>query len=79
MMHRNLDRRIEVLIKIETPEHLERIDHLFELHMSDSSATWSLAENGEWTRHNGLAGELADIQDTLMAEYTARNSRGKNK
>jgi polyphosphate kinase len=79
MMHRNLDRRIEVLVKIETPEHLERIDHLFELHMSDSSSTWSLAEDGVWTRHTGLAGELADIQDTLMAEYTSRNSRGKHK
>ncbi len=78
MMHRNLDRRIEVLVKIDVPEHLDRIDHLFELHMSDSSSTWSLAESGEWTRHNGLAGELADIQDALMSEYARRNSRGKN-
>jgi polyphosphate kinase len=78
MMHRNLDRRIEVLVKIEATEHRDRIDHLFELHMSDSSSTWSLAEDGVWTRHTGLAGELADIQDTLMAEYTARNSRGRH-
>ncbi len=79
MMHRNLDRRIEVLIKLEQPEHLERIDHLFELHMSDSTSTWSLANNGEWTRHNGLAGELSDIHETLMTEYTNRNTRGRGK
>jgi polyphosphate kinase len=78
-MHRNLDRRIEVLIKLEQPEHLERIDHLFELHMSDSTSTWSLSSNGEWTRHNGLAGELADIHETLMTEYTNRNTRGRGK
>lgn len=79
MMHRNLDRRIEVLIKLEQPGHLERIDHLFELHMSDSTSTWSLANNGVWTRHNGLAGELADIHETLMTDYTNRNTRGKGK
>jgi polyphosphate kinase len=79
MMHRNLDRRIEVLIKLEQPEHLERIDHLFELHMSDSTSTWSLANTGEWTRHNGLAGELSDIHETLMTEYTNRNTRGRGK
>lgn len=79
MMHRNLDRRIEVLIKLEQPEHLERIDHLFELHLSDSTSTWSLANNGEWTRHNGLAGELSDIHETLMTEYTNRNTRGRGK
>ncbi len=79
MMHRNLDRRIEVLIKLEQPDHLERIDHLFELHMSDSTSTWSLANSGEWTRHNGLAGELADIHETLMTDYTNRNTRGRGK
>jgi polyphosphate kinase len=79
MMHRNLDRRIEVLIKLENPEHIERIQHLFELHMNDSSSTWSLAANGEWTRHTGMAGELLDIQEALMAEYTTRDTRGKNK
>jgi polyphosphate kinase len=79
MMHRNLDRRIEVLIKLEQPDHLERIDHLFELHMSDSTSTWSLANTGDWTRHNGLAGELADIHETLMTEYTHRNTRGRGK
>lgn len=79
MMHRNLDRRIEVLIKLEQQDHIERIDHLFELHMSDSTSTWSLANNGEWTRHNGLAGELADIHETLMTEYTNRNTRGRGK
>lgn len=79
MMHRNLDRRIEVLIKLEQPDHIERIDHLFELHMSDSTSTWSLSDDGVWTRHNGLAGELADIHETLMSEYTTRNSRGSGK
>jgi len=79
MMHRNLDRRIEVLIKLENPEHIERIQHLFELHMNDSSSTWSLAANGEWTRHTGMAGGLLDIQEALMAEYTTRDTRGKNK
>ena len=79
MMHRNLDRRIEVLVKLENPEHLDRIAHLFELHMNDSSSTWSLAEDGVWTRHTGMGGGLLDIQEALMAEYRTRDNRGKNK
>jgi len=47
--------------------------------MNDSSSTWSLAANGEWTRHTGMEGGLLDIQETLMAEYTTRDTRGKSK
>lgn len=79
MMHRNLDRRIEVLIKLESPDHLERIDHLFQLHLGDASSTWSLDSNGQWTRRTGAPGTVIDIQEQLMVEYTARDSRGKVK
>jgi polyphosphate kinase len=79
MMHRNLDRRIEVLIKLESSEHIDRVAHLFELHMNDSSTSWSLGESGEWTRHTGMGGGLLDTQEALMAEYSRRDTRGKNK
>jgi polyphosphate kinase len=79
MMHRNLDRRIEVLIKLDSPEHINRIGELFALHMRDDAATWWLDESGNWTRHGNNLDEVLDIQETLMRDYTIRNVKGKSK
>ncbi len=79
MMHRNLDRRIEVLIKLDSPEHVDRVAALFALHMRDDASTWWLDGSGNWTRHETSAATTADIQEMLMSEYTTRNGRGKSK
>jgi polyphosphate kinase len=79
MMHRNLDRRIEVLIKLETEEHIERIGALFDLHLRDDASTWWLDEHGTWMRHGASHEHALNIQETLMAEYTVRDGKGKNK
>lgn len=79
MMHRNLDRRIEVLIKLDAPEHIERITHLFDLHMSDTANTWWLGTDGTWIRHGAESTTKEDIQELLMQHYTTRNGRGKAK
>ena len=52
MMHRNLDRRVEALVRLVQPEHLDEIDALFDLAMSrrDRRRGGSSAD-GVWTRH----------------------------
>jgi polyphosphate kinase len=74
MMHRNLDRRVEALIRITSPEHLRELDRLFTLSMSDGTSSWWLEADGTWTRHSTAAdgSQLADLQDVLMREFAQR-------
>jgi polyphosphate kinase len=78
MMHRNLDRRVEVLVRLTMPEHLTEMEHFFDLGMDESTASWWMEPDGTWTRHamgpDGTA--LNDIQDTVMKEISQRRRTG---
>jgi polyphosphate kinase len=78
MMHRNLDRRVEALIRLTRPEHLAELEELFDLAMSDRTASWWLGADGDWTRHDrDDAGEpLVDLQNELMRQIGARKRTG---
>src|SRR6195952_2398280 len=52
MMHRNLDRRVEALVRLIDPEHLAELDSLFNRAFDGRTSAWTLDENGEWTRHH---------------------------
>ena len=78
MMHRNLDRRVEALVRLVQPDHIREINDLFDLAMSPQSASWILASSGKWSRHqygeNGY--RLVDVQDHLMkVVHSKRNAR----
>jgi polyphosphate kinase len=78
MMHRNLDRRVEALVRLVQPDHIREINDLFDLAMSNESASWGLKSDGVWTRHqfgeNGT--RLVDVQDHLMkVVHSKRNAR----
>ncbi|MFT4231085.1 MAG: RNA degradosome polyphosphate kinase [Microbacterium sp.] len=74
MMHRNLDRRVEALVRIVAPAHLQEFTALFDRAMSDETGSWHLGPDGEWTRHvEGPDGtRLADLQERTMASVQRR-------
>ncbi|MGN8551277.1 UNVERIFIED_CONTAM: RNA degradosome polyphosphate kinase [Microbacterium sp. SLM126] len=74
MMHRNLDRRVEALVRVVAPGHLKELHDFFDLAMSDSSSSWHLGPDGEWIRHNvGDDGHLlVDVQDRTMTNVQRR-------
>ena len=78
MMHRNLDRRVEALVRLSQPDHIRELNGLFETAMSETVASWYLSADGKWSRHQHNAnGEiLIDLQDHVMNEvYAKRNNR----
>jgi polyphosphate kinase len=79
MMHRNLDRRVEALVRIAQPDHIKELQDLFTLAMNDSSASWHLESNGSWTRHqfDGEGKKLTDVQDELMRFTASRKALTK--
>ncbi|GAA4266538.1 RNA degradosome polyphosphate kinase [Frondihabitans peucedani] len=74
MMHRNLDRRVEVLVRLVQEDHLREIDALFDLAMSPETSSWHLEPDETWVRHahadDGTS--LADMQDGLMRQISKR-------
>jgi polyphosphate kinase len=74
MMHRNLDRRVEALVKIAQTDQIRQLHEIFDLGMSESVAVWELKANGGWSRetHNVVGEKLLDMQDVLMEKTLAR-------
>ncbi|HWH25209.1 MAG TPA: RNA degradosome polyphosphate kinase [Pseudolysinimonas sp.] len=78
MMHRNLDRRVEALVRLTRPEHLDELTELLDDAMSDATASWWLGSDGVWTRHNIDAdgAPLVDLQAQIMTQIGARRRGG---
>lgn len=74
MMHRNLDRRVEALVRLTRPEHLTELNELFDEGMSDGTASWWLGADGQWVRHDRDAdgAPLSDLQTDLMSQIGSR-------
>ncbi|AEG43176.1 RNA degradosome polyphosphate kinase [Isoptericola variabilis] len=79
LMHRNLDRRVEALVRITDEGQIAELLELMELSMSDETATWHLQPDGSWVRHNvGPDGEpLRDLQEYLVRRHRRRPERGR--
>ena len=78
MMHRNLDRRVEALVRIAQTDQLKELHELFELAMSDDVSVWELDHSGVWSRETlSPTGEkLIDMQDEMMAR-TLKKKRSR--
>jgi polyphosphate kinase len=50
LMHRNLDRRVEALVRVTLPSAQQELRSVLELSMSDESEGWDLRGDGTWHR-----------------------------
>jgi len=68
LMHRNLDRRVELLIRVTDPGQRAELRGLITLGMDDGTASWWLGPDGTWTRHHldESGAPLRDVQDQLI-------------
>jgi polyphosphate kinase len=60
MMHRNLDRRVEVLVRLPGEQPVEHIGNLLDLAFAPETGAWELDGAGEW-KHNGATGDLQSM------------------
>ncbi|MDO4900951.1 RNA degradosome polyphosphate kinase [Actinomyces sp.] len=78
LMHRNLDRRVEALVRITDPVMIGQLEWLVTHAASDAVSSWWLNPDGTWTRHTHDAdgNRLEDIQTTLMTWARSRLRAG---
>jgi len=62
LMHRNLDRRVEVLLRVNDPGAARQLHRVFDMAMAPDVRSWQLASDGTWSR----TGER-DHQKELLA------------
>src|SRR6201996_5915564 len=75
IMHRNLDRRVEALVRVADPAHCTRLRDLIALGMDDGTSSWWLGGDGNWTRHarDASGAPLRDVHESLIND----KSRGR--
>jgi polyphosphate kinase len=76
MMHRNLDRRVEALVRLRDPAHITEIDELMTLSMDPGTSSWHLGPDGQWTGHHvdATGAPLLDLQAHLIAQQARRRT-----
>ncbi|WP_144797652.1 RNA degradosome polyphosphate kinase [Microbacterium paludicola] len=74
MMHRNLDRRVEALVRVTDEGHITELLSFFDLSQDDGIASWHLGPDGVWERHSVDAegAPLIDLQDKTMSQIRRR-------
>ncbi|MST50669.1 RNA degradosome polyphosphate kinase [Mobiluncus porci] len=74
LMHRNLDRRVEALVRIVDKDQINYLIELVRKGVADTTSSWRLMPDQQWVRvktnESGL--RLEDIQGTLMAKASSR-------
>ncbi|MDR0285839.1 MAG: RNA degradosome polyphosphate kinase [Propionibacteriaceae bacterium] len=75
LMHRNLDRRVEVLVQLSNEAHVAQIGSLFDLAFAETTGSWWLTEDGWVMKTEDATGKpLLDIQEYLIATTGSRRS-----
>jgi polyphosphate kinase len=71
MMHRNLDRRVEALVHIESEKHKSRLQGILDDSMSDQYSTWKLTDDNQWHRNikNFDGNLLVNFQDHFVDRH----------
>jgi polyphosphate kinase len=78
LMHRNLDRRVELLVRVADPAQRTQLRGYFAEAMNEHVASWWLGPDGTWTRHHldDLGAPLCDLQSHLIQGRPGRGTDG---
>jgi polyphosphate kinase len=75
MMPRNLDRRVEAMLRVSDRKLRARLDEILECNFADDALAWSLESDGTWVKVPVLKGIDAQVmlQDLAIARTKARS------
>lgn len=75
LMHRNLDRRVEALVQLTEPEHINFVGDLLDLGLSEEIKAWELQPNGEWLLKKSDENNqpLLDLHEVLIQRSQKRS------
>ena len=68
LMHRNLDRRVEVLVRLPHPDSRAQVGALFDLAFDPDTHAWQLHRDGSWHQNDGKV----HLQESLIESQRRR-------
>lgn len=71
MMHRNLDRRVEVQVRITDPKLTAQLDAMFASALDPQTRCWVLEPNGNWTASPADGSTVRDHQTQMLQSHRA--------
>ena len=76
LMHRNLDRRVEALVRVTAPEQIDELIKYVDLQMADSTMSWHMQPDGTYVLHtkDDEGRPLVDSQEYLIRKHQRRPS-----
>ena len=76
LMHRNLDRRVEALVRITAPEQVQELIDYVDLQMADTTSSWHMQPDGTYVRHSKAAEgkPLLDCQEYLIKKHMRKKA-----
>jgi polyphosphate kinase len=69
MMHRNLDRRVEVMAQVKDPRLTAQLNDVFESAMDPATRCWELGADGHWSASPHEGQSVRDHQVSLMERH----------
>jgi polyphosphate kinase len=69
MMHRNLDRRVEVMAQVKDPRLTAQLDDVFDSALDPATRSWELGADGHWTASPHEGQTVRDHQVSLMERH----------
>jgi polyphosphate kinase len=69
MMHRNLDRRVEVMAQVKDPRLTAQLNDIFESTLDPATRCWELGPEGQWTALPQAGHTVRDHQASLMERH----------
>ena len=74
LMHRNLDRRVESMVKINQNDHKRMLLRALDSYLAPTTSSWHMNKAGDWDRitQSASGAELDDLHQQVINWYRAR-------
>jgi polyphosphate kinase len=78
LMPRNLDRRVEAMLRVTDARMRSRLDEILEVNLADDVLAWTLERDGSWRKVPTTRGIEAQVrfQELAMARSKVRSAEG---
>jgi polyphosphate kinase len=76
LMHRNLDRRVETLVRLKAPHVRTQLDSVLDAAFAPDARHWRLGADGSWERQPAGGRPGRDVQAELLKRTAERGAGG---
>jgi polyphosphate kinase len=77
LMHRNLDRRVEALVRLPSPDAVVEVNEVLDRAFDPHTAAWELGPDGTWSRTQSPDDQpLVGLHEHLIAIHQRRRRAG---